>query len=84
MSDSAAVEKMNVDSAEQFACNEETMKNLTQQEDGGISDRHVWSAIRYLDPERNCQNGDRPIVVPVVVCLIIWFIFLTALHHLTI
>lgn len=59
------------------------MKNLIQ-EDGGMPDQHIWSAIHYLDPERNCQNGDRPAVVPVIVCLIIWLIFLAVLHRLTI
>ena len=60
------------------------MRYLTQ-ESGGFTDQHVWSAIRYLDPERNCQNaGDRPVLVPVIVLLTFWFIFLAAMYVLTI
>jgi hypothetical protein len=27
-----------------------------KQDDDRISNQHVWSEIRYLDPERNCRN----------------------------
>jgi len=43
------------------------------------SDRHIRSAIRYLDPERHGQNGGGPIVVPVIAASLTWIIVLAAL-----
>jgi len=59
------------------------MRDLTQ-ESGGFSDQRVWSAIRYLDPEGNCQNAGRPVLVPVIVFLTFWLIFLAAMYVLTV
>ena len=59
------------------------MRYLTQ-ESGGFSDQHAWPAIRYLDPERNCQNASRPVLVPVIVFLTLWLIFLAAMYVLTV
>jgi hypothetical protein len=55
-----------------------------REENGGFSDQRVWSAIRYLDPERNCQNAGRPVLVPVIVFLTFWLIFLAAMYLLTV
>jgi len=44
-----------------------------------FSDRHIRSAIRYLDPERNCQNGGGPIIVPLIAVSLTWIIVLAVL-----
>ena len=54
------------------------------RESGRFSDQQVWSAIRYLDPERNCQNASRPVLVPVIVFLTFWLIFLAAMYVLSV
>ena len=54
------------------------------KENDEFSDQHVWSTIRYLDPERNCQNAGRPVLVPVIVFLTFWIIFLAAMYSLTV
>jgi hypothetical protein len=61
---------------------EMSMSDLIR-DDGRISDQRVWSAIHYLDPERNCQNDSRPIVGTMVAILVIWVIFFAALYHLS-
>ena len=55
-----------------------------RHDDEELSDQHVRSAIRYLDPKRNCQNAGRPVLVPVVVFLVFWMIFLLAMYDLTV
>lgn len=55
---------------------------LTNSEE--VSDRHIWSEIRYLDPARSSQNNGGPSVVPVIVHLLTWGIVLAALLSLVI
>ena len=59
------------------------MRHLTEENDG-FSDHEVWSTIRYLDPERYCQGADRPVLVPVIVFVTFWVIFLAAMYCLTV
>ena len=52
---------------------------------GEISDQHISSAIRYLDPERTCQNGGGgSILVPVTAVLLTWTVVLVTLLSLAI
>jgi len=59
------------------------MRHLAKENDG-FSDQRVWSTIRYLDPERNCQNAGRPVLVPVIMFLTFWIIFLASMYCLTV
>jgi hypothetical protein len=56
----------------------------TTQENDGLSDRRVWSTIRYLDPEPGNQNASGPFLIPLIACLAIWLIFFAALYLLSI
>ena len=55
-----------------------------REENGGFSDQRVWSAIRYLDPERNGQKTGRPVLIPVIIFLTFWLIFLAAIYVLSV
>jgi hypothetical protein len=48
---------------------------------GIISDREVWSAIRYLDPESNHRKNDiaAAITVLAVVCMVVVMLYLHGL-----
>jgi hypothetical protein len=59
------------------------MRHLAKENDG-FSDQHVWSTIRYLDTERSCQNAGRPVLVPVIMFLTFWIIFLASMYGLTV
>lgn len=54
----------------------------TIQDDDDVSDQHVWSAIRYLDPDRKRRESDCPLIVAVIVVSIIWGMFWVLLHSL--
>jgi len=49
-----------------------------------ISDQHVWSEIRYLDPAQNSQNNCGAVLVPVIAVLLTWTIALAALLSLAV
>jgi hypothetical protein len=58
------------------------MKNVIE-EDGELPDWYVWSAIQYLDPESTPSDRSAPIVA-VVMFVVFWIVFLTAMCSITI
>lgn len=75
-------ELWNDDSAEPGAMRNQ-MKNVVE-EDGESSDWYVWSSIQYLDPESTSPNRDKPMVVAVIVFVLVWIVFLSAMCSLAI
>jgi hypothetical protein len=53
-------------------------------DDDEISDQHIWTAIRYLDPARDSQNNGRPVIVPVIAVLLTWIVVLAVLLNIDI
>jgi len=49
-----------------------------------ISDQHIWTAIRYLDPARDSQNNGRPVSVTVIAVLLTWIVVLAVLLNIAI
>ena len=49
-----------------------------------LSHRNVWAAILYLDPERECEHGEKSMVIPMIACFSFSFIFFGALYALSI
>ena len=49
-----------------------------------ISDREVWSAIRYLDPESDCRQRDIAVAIALmaIVCIVCMVIALLHLRGL--
>ena len=58
------------------------MTNLKRDTDK-LSDHNVWTAILYLDPERDSHHADAPVLVPLIACFTFCFIFLAGLCALT-
>lgn len=47
-----------------------------------ISDREVWSAIRYLDPESDRRNSDIAVAIAVLAIVCIYCVIIVYLHEL--
>jgi hypothetical protein len=54
------------------------------KENDELDDQHVWSAIRYLDPERENQNADRHALGPLIAFVTFWIIFAAAMYLLAV
>jgi hypothetical protein len=62
----------------------EAMRDISypSHENGGLSAGHVWSTIRYLDPEEDNQNARSRVLALLIGCLIIWLLFFASMYLL--
>jgi hypothetical protein len=51
-------------------------------ENGGLSAGHVWSTIRYLDPEQDIQRARGLVPAVLIGCLMIWLLFFASMYLL--
>lgn len=52
-----------------------------QDDHSEVSDQHVWSVIRYLDPERTDGDRDTGVVFAVFLVLVVWGITWAVMHY---